>query len=342
MGAGVKRVLNYASFALAASVGLVKARRPDYLFVESPPLSSALPALLARALWKVPFIFNVSDLWPDTARELGVLKDGRLLGMVEQFERAVYQKAAYVNAVTEGIRTALIETKGVSRERVLFLPNGVDTEVYRPAEPDVLLARRLGLQDKKIVLYGGTHGYAHGLEYALHAARLLADEPDIHFLFLGDGSEKPSLTRLAHDLNLGNVTFLDPVPEREMVRFLSIALCGLVPQRDVPLFRGNRPAKMFSIMGCARPVVFAGRGEGATIVEQAGAGLVTTPEDAQSLVVAIQRLSRDPELAAILGRNGRKYVEERLSWRMNVRDWLAQLDERQRRHSRQTVTVGAS
>lgn len=333
MGAGVERLLNYASFAVAAGLGLAKTRRPDYLFVESPPLSVALPALVTRWRWKVPFIFNVSDLWPDSARELGMMSDGWLLRMTERFERTVYQKAAYVNAVTEGIRTALIERKGVPREKVLFLPNGVDLQLYRRTPPDVDLARALGLQGKKIVLYGGTHGYAHALEYVLEAARLLADEPDLHFLFVGGGSEKARLVKVARDLRLGNVTFHDAVPEPQMVRFLSIALCGLVPQRDVPLFRGNRPAKMFSIMASATPVVFAGRGEAATIVEQAEAGLVAPPQDARSLAAAIQRLSSDPALAAALGQHGRHFVEENLSWRSNVHGWLAQLEERRQGHS---------
>jgi glycosyltransferase involved in cell wall biosynthesis len=333
MGAGAKRLLNFGSFALSATLGLVKASRPDYLFVESPPLSLALPAMVARAWWKVPYIFNVSDLWVDAVRELAIMDDGWLLRMAERFERTVYRHAAYVNAVTDGLREALIERKDVPPERVLFLPNGVDTQLYRPSPPDAALARHLGLDGKRIVLYAGTHGYAHALEHALRAAQLLASQPDIHFVFLGDGSEKPRLLREARDLRLGNVTFLDPVPEDEVVRFLSLASCGLVPQRDIPLFRANRSAKMFAIMACAKPVVFAGKGEAATIVEQAGAGLVVTPDDPHALAAAIRRLASDSELGSRLGQNGRRYVETTLSWRLNVTNWLGQLADRASRYA---------
>ncbi|MGB7846865.1 MAG: glycosyltransferase family 4 protein, partial [Candidatus Acidiferrum sp.] len=229
-----------------------------------------------------------------------------------------------VNAVTRGIRRRLIEAKGVKPIKVTFLPNGVDTEFYRPLSVDESLKTRLGLAGKKIILYAGTHGYAHGLEHILDAAAMLKDE-DIHFLFVGDGSEKSRLIRRVLELQLKNVTFSDPVPSSQMPSLLSISECGLVPQRKLPLFEGNRPAKTFSIMSCAKPVVFSGEGEGAQLVLDARAGYVVAPEDPAALVGAIRLIAGNPCLAREFGRNGREYVRANLTWEALVRDWLEQL-----------------
>lgn len=322
VGAGVARLLNYGSFSLTAFAGLLRARRPDYLLVESPPLSLGVTAAVAARLWGVPFIFNVADLWPDAIRELGVLSDGYLLRAAERLERWIYRRATYVNAVTEGIRTALVTRKGVPAEKVLFLPNAVDMDGYRPIPPDEDLAQRLGVAGKKVVLYAGTHGYAHALEYALEAAHLLASDTDIRFLFVGDGSEKAMLLARARTLGLTNVSFLNPVPATEIPALLSLAFCGLVCQRDLPLFLSARSVKAFSVMACAKPVVFAGRGEGARLIEESGAGVVVPPEDPAALAAAIRRLAAAPSEARERGLRGRAYAEQHLAWATHVQAWL--------------------
>jgi len=252
-GAGLKRLLNYASFAFTSLFGLFRARRPDYLFVESPPLFLSVPAYLWGLPQGVPFIFNVADLWPDSVRELGLMREGWVLRLAEGLEAWTYRKARFVNAVTEGIRRALIEEKGVPEEKVLFLPNGVDTALFRPREPDEALVRELGLLGKKVVVYAGTLGVAQGLEVALAAMRALEHErPELHLLLLGGGSEEARLKALAREWGLSNVTFADPVPLHEVPRYLSLAYAGLVMLKDVPLFEGARPSKTFPIMGASR------------------------------------------------------------------------------------------
>jgi glycosyltransferase involved in cell wall biosynthesis len=157
------------------------------------------------------------------------------------------------------------------------------------------------------------------------AAHELRGEENIHFLFVGDGSEKASLMRLAEQSQLENVTFLDPVPAVEMPRYLSIAHCGLVPQRDLDLFKSNRPAKMFSIMGMGKPVLFCGRGEAAVLLEQKNAGLVVPPENPLALAEAVRFIVANPTVADAMGMRGRVFVEKELAWPIIVREWLRQL-----------------
>lgn len=323
-GAGIKRILSYASFLASSFLGLYKARKPDCIFVESPPLTLALGALLASRIWRVPVIVNVADLWPDSLQQLGLWSNKFLLGFLSKLESFVYKNATFVNAVTEGIRATLIDVKGISAAKVTFLPNGVDTVAYHYLPPDTLLKDQLGLTGKSVVLYAGTHGFAHGLEHVLHAARDFERE-DVHFLMIGDGSEKDRLVGLARELQLRNVTFLHPIRPDEIPRYLSIAECGLVSQRKIKLFEGNRPAKTFSIMACAKAVVFVGEGEGARLVTDAQAGLVVPPEDPQALTASIRKLLANQQTAMRFGENGRAFVEECLTWKKLVCNWLAQL-----------------
>jgi colanic acid biosynthesis glycosyl transferase WcaI len=323
-GAGLARMAAFASFSMTSLFGLFKAARTDWIFVESPPLSLVVPALLAARLTRVPVIMNVADLWPDSIRALGLGTNRIVLKSLEKLERFAYKHSQLISAVGEGVRQTLIRDKGVSPSKITLLPNGVNLDAFTPMPPDAELRRALNLKDEKVILCAGTHGFAQGLEHALEAARILRND-DIHFLFLGDGSEKARLVRLAKELHLNNVTFLDPVDPIEVPRYFSIADCGLSSQRNVALLEGNRPAKLVTIMACAKPVVFAGRGEGAQLTAKARAGIVVAPEDPSALAAAIRNIYANPARASEMGRNGRAFVEENFAWSALVRDWLEQV-----------------
>ncbi len=328
MGTGPRRLLNYFSFMLSALVGLLKVQKPDYIFVESPPLFLSLTGYLASRRFGAPLIFNVADLWPDSVRQLGLMKEGLLLRLAEGLEGWSYRQAHFISAVTEGIQKVLLEEKRVPAHKVLYLPNGVDTDLFRLMPPDQALARELGLEGKKIILYAGNHGYAHGLEVALQAARLLTD-PQVVLVLIGDGSEKPRLQQMAQEMQLTNVRFLDPQPPAYITRLYSLAVAGLSTLRDSPLFEMTRPVKIFAGMSCAKPILYAGQGEGARLIESAQAGLVSLPEDASALARNIMTVVQNPHLAQQLGQNGRRYVETHLSWSSLIENWLSQLQAAQ-------------
>ncbi|MDX2007051.1 MAG: glycosyltransferase family 4 protein [Meiothermus sp.] len=327
MGAGLKRMIGYGSFVLTSLIGLLRSQRPDFIFVDSPPLFLSFPGWLASKWFGAPMIFNVADLWPDSVRELGLMKEGPLLRWAEWLERWSYRHSRYVNAVTEGIHKVLLEKKNLSPEKVLYLPNGVDTRVFRPKEPDLALARELGLEGKKVILYAGTHGYAHGIEFALQAAQRLRD-PSVELVFIGDGSEKPKLVQMAQEMNLANVRFLPPAQPDYIARLFSFSLAGLSTLRDSPLFEGTRPAKIFATMSSGKPVLYSGKGEGARLVQQIGAGLVVPPEDVQGIADMIERAAADPQAAARMGQSGRHHIETHYSWGALVGQWLRQLEGR--------------
>jgi len=336
MGGGFARMVNYASFALTCLIGLLRCRRPDYLFVESPPLLTSIPGWLAAAAWGAPMIFNVADLWPDAIAENNLLNKGLFFRLLLGLESWSYRRAAYVNAVTEGIHDVLISRKRLPSEKVLFLPNGVDTTRYQERAPDEQLKRALRLEDRRIILWAGTLGFAHGLDNVLNAAKLLEHEPDIHFLFLGDGSARAHLQARASEMRLPNVTFRDPVSMDELAPYYSIAACGLASLKPMPTHDGARPSKMFPVLASGKPLVFVGAGEGAKLVESAQAGVVVEPDKPAALAEQIRRLVRNSSLLRELGGNARRFVEANFDWSLLISRWIGQLRGVQGRASLKT------
>jgi glycosyltransferase involved in cell wall biosynthesis len=305
----------------------MRCKRPDYIFVESPPLFLSVPAWAMGLLWRSPFIFNVADLWPDVIVDQGFIKEGLIMKILRSVEGWSYRRAAYINTVTEWIVKVLQDKKNVPAKKILFLPNGADTEFFSPRPPDELLLNRLGLSGKQIALWAGTLGFAHGIDNILSAAKLLqASHPDIHFLFVGNGSARAELITQARSMALTNVTFLDPVPLSEIVHYYSICFCGLASLINIPVYEGARPSKVFPVFASAKPLIFIGSGEGARLVEDADAGAVVPAGDPQALAETLARFASDPALAAECGRNGRRFVEENLQWSAIVGSWLAQLE----------------
>lgn len=333
-GANLKRILSYLSFCFTCFFGLARATRPDYVFVDSPPLFLGVPGWVAAKLWRVPLVFNVADLWPDSARDLGILRDGPAVGLAYRLERWLYRHADYVTAVTEGIRESLLNSKGLPPDKVLFLPNGVDTAIFQPRPEDRPLKESLGLAGKQIVLYAGNHGYAGAVEQVLYAADRLRDQSSFHFLFVGDGPEKKNLLQLAEQLSLPNVTFHEPVPLERVPAFISISDLAVVTLRKSKVMAGARPAKLFVMMSAGKPIVLAGEKEPAQLIESARSGVVVPPGDHESLAGAIRVLLEDRAQAEQLGKNGRAFVVANFQWSSLVRTWLAQLSGRLPRSTR--------
>ena len=324
-GAGIKRLWNYFSFMLTAWWGLRQTQRPDYLFVESPPLFLGITGYLAARRWRIPFIFNIADLWPDTARGLGLMPTGWMLRLAEKLESWLYQRADYITVVTVSVRQILIQKKAVSADKVLLLPNGVDTQLFQPLAADEVWQASLGLPPQQpLLLYAGTHGYAHGMEVILQAAQLLKTT-NVLFLLVGGGSDKHRIQQLSEQMQLHNVRFWPSQPPEFIARLYSLSIAGISTFRDSPWLACTRAAKTLPILACGKPVLLCGAGEGAQLITAAQAGIVISPGDYHGLAQAIQELLNDPSYAKQLGNHGRNYVEKHLQWSIIVADWLRQL-----------------
>ena len=324
-GASFKRILSYLSFALTCLFALLRIKRPDYVFVDSPPLLLGIPGWIASRWYHAPLIFNIADLWPDSAFDLGLLREGIVLRTARRLEAWIYSHADYVTAITDSNRETLVRVKNVPAEKILFLPHGVDISMFRTCQADVELKQALGLSGKRIVLYAGNHGYAGAVDQILAAASHLRDDPSIHFLLLGDGPEKPKLKAMAESLALQNVTFHDAVPPARVLSFISISDLALVTLRRAKITKGVHSAKTFVMMAAGKPIVLAGAGETERLVREANAGVVVPPEEPRILGDAVRAVIEDPNAMQIMGANGRAFVTEHYEWGCLVRSWLSQL-----------------
>jgi colanic acid biosynthesis glycosyl transferase WcaI len=340
-GSGWRRILSYFSFMVTSLYSITRVRAPDYIFVDSPPLFLGVTGWMASVYWKCPFIFNVADLWPDSVLDLGVMKEGAFIKAAFWLEGWIYRRAQFVNAVTRGIYDVLLNRKNVPAAKILFLPNGVDTNIVQPLPSDESLKKQLGLTGKRIAIYAGNHGYAAGAEQILQAAKLLESHPELHFLFVGDGPDKTRLQNLAAELQLQNTTFLDSIPLESMSSYLSIADIALITLRKAGVTRGARPAKTFVMMAAAKPIVLAAEGEAEELIASSGAGVIVPPDEPEQFAAAILAMHEDAEGAREMGLRGLAYVREKFEWSKLVGNWLRQLSAAEVAENTEAARVGA-
>lgn len=298
----------YFSFVFAALlVGAFRLGRADFLVCESPPLFLGFTALVLAFLKRSRLVMNISDLWPESAVQLGMLGPGPALRCLEWFEGLLYRRSALVSCQTEGIVDGV--KKRHPRASTLLFPNGVDPETFFPIPKDLDLARRLGLPEGGFVVgYGGNHGRSQALSQVLDAAALLQDE-DVRFVLFGDGPEKDELVAKAKARGLDKVHFFPSMPRLEMLKAISLWDVALVPLRDIELFHGARPSKMFELMAAEKPFVFCGEGEGADLALSSGCAVAVPAEHPPELAAAIMALRRQsPEELRAMGAAGHAFV----------------------------------
>jgi colanic acid biosynthesis glycosyl transferase WcaI len=322
------RLTNYFTFCISSFLAFFWMGKPDIIFVDSPPLFLAFSALLMARLKGARWVMNISDLWPDAVAESGMVHSAALLQLAGTMERMLYRAADFVSMVTEGIYRILLHEKDVPENKLLFLPIGVDTQLFRPRAPDTSLLSKYDLSGKSVFLYAGTLGHAQGLPLLLDAADHIRDRKDIIIAFVGDGPVKSQLLEQSRRRQLLNVLFIDAVPLSEMPRWWSISKAALVTLKDQAVHQSARPSKCLPALSSGVPVIFSGSGEMAHIINGSNSGMVIAPEQVEPLVAAILQLANDSSIAHKLGENGRTLCVERLSWHFVVQQWLAEITSR--------------
>jgi len=306
----IRRIINHLSFAMSSVLGIVGLGKCDIVIAESPPLFVGIAGYIISKLKKAFYIFNVADLWPQSAIELGMLRNRLLTKVAQLIESFIYWKADKIFAVTPGIMDALIK-RDLPKDKIRLITNGVDTDFFKPLPPNALIRKKLclhNLDEKFIVLYAGTHGLSHGLDTVMKAAQLLSYKKDIVFLFVGDGAEKSKLIYRAQKHSLSNVIFWDTQPRSFIPSIISAANVCLVPLRKLPVFKGALPSKIFEAMACECPIILGVEGIAKDLIMRANAGICVEPENPDDLVKAILKLYNDRDLAVNLGKNGRSFV----------------------------------
>lgn len=313
----LRRTLNYALFGLTAVLASFRVARPDVVVATSPQFFCGLAGAVVARLKRRPFVLELRDLWPESIVALGQLRDRRAIRALERVERALYRSADGIVVNTRAF-IEHVARRGVPRDRIVLVYNGIDRSRFRPLPPDAELLRRHGLEGRFVAAYVGTLGLAHGLGTLLDAAERLRGREDMAFLLIGDGADRERLEREVAERRLGNVRLLGLRPRAEIPAWVASIDVAVVMLRDLPVFETVIPSKIFEFLAQERPVVLAARGEIRRLVEDAKAGFVIDPEDPDRLVEALEYVRSHPDEAAARARAGRAWVEENF-----VRDDLA-------------------
>lgn len=282
-----KRVLDYVSFAFSAFwAGLFQ--KCDVIVATSPQFFTTWTGWALSKVRRKPWIFELRDLWPESIKTVGAMKQGRIIDTLEKIELGLYRDADKVVAVTDAFKANLIG-RGIDADKIDVVTNGSNVELFYPRDKDAELLERLGLKDKFVVGYIGTHGMAHSLDFIVRSLSQIEDG-SIHFLFIGDGAMKKSVVRLAGELNLTNATFLSPVSKDEVPRYLSICDVSLAPLKKEDNFKTVIPSKIFEASAMRKPTLLGVEGQAQEIIEKYHAGLCFEPENEKDFLEKLETL----------------------------------------------------
>ena len=301
-----KRTLDYLSYMVAGFLASLFVRRVDVVVGTSPQFFTVCAAYMTGLLKRVPWIFELRDIWPESIRVVGAMKQSKLLDLLEKVELFLYRNSTAIVSVTHAFRASLIR-RGVSGDKIHVVTNGVDVGRFSPREKDAELLEQHGLQGRFVAGYIGTHGLAHALDTVLDTAKALKKAPDgdrFRIILLGDGAQKATLRQRAQNEGIDNVIFVDSVSKDEVVRYWSLLDVSIIHLKKDELFTTVIPSKLFECMGMAIPVLHGVPGESAGIVEREDVGLPFEPQNPEELLTCIRRLSDDPALYRRLKTNG--------------------------------------
>ncbi len=289
----------------------------DVVYTVTPPVLMGAAARLAARSGRIPWVASVQDLFPQSMVDLGVLTHRGLIRLFEDMERKLYRRADRITVMSEGNRAHVV-SRGARADRVSVVPNWVDTEAIRPAPRDNAFRAEHGLGDRFVALFAGTMGSSQGISVVVDAARLLADDPSVRFVLVGDGVDKRALQEQAEGLT--NVQFVPMLPQDRYAEALHACDVGLVTLRP-EVRTPTVPSKIPTIMAAGRPIAAAIplAGDAPQLISSAGAGLVTAAGDAGALAQSIRSLASDPGRARQMGVLGRAHVEAHLSREACVR-----------------------
>ncbi|WP_420384928.1 glycosyltransferase family 4 protein [Roseivirga sp.] len=289
----LKRTLDYISFAITSFfAGLFV--RTDVIVATSPQFFVALSGRWLSFFKRKSWVMEVRDLWPESIKTVGAMKDGILFRALERLELSLYKSAKKVITVTDSFKYNLIN-RGINEAKIAVIKNGANLDLYDSSKSDELLQENLGLAGKFVLGYIGTHGLAHKLDFIIDCAKSLEDS-DIHILFVGSGAIKNGLVSQARGYNLSNVTFLDPIEKKDVWRYISILDAMIVPLKRSELFKTVIPSKIFETSAMRVPILLGVDGEAREIVEGYNAGLFFEPENQESFLNALNKLRENKTL----------------------------------------------
>jgi glycosyltransferase involved in cell wall biosynthesis len=300
------RLISFFSFMVSSFLIGLGVKNVDLVWGTSPPIFQGLTAWALSRIKRIPFLFEVRDLWPAFAVAVGVLRNPILISLSERLESFLYHRANLVVVNSPGFIT---HVKSRGARNVELVPNGTDTSMFNPNVDGAAFRQSHGLDAKFVALYAGAHGLSNDLGIVLESAKRLLPRKDIMLVLLGDGKDKPALQAQAARDGLVNILFLPPIPKIKVPYALAAADACIAILKPVEMYKTTYPNKVFDYMASEKPVVLVIDGVIREVIENANGGIPVCPGDSDGLAQAIQLLADDPELAHRMGHQARIYVE---------------------------------
>ena len=302
------RLLFYCSFMFCGIIyTLFNWKKCDIIYVTSPPLFVGSIGLFLKKIFRnVKFIFEVRDLWPDAAIEMGELSNIKFIKFSYKLENSLYQNANHIVAVTQSFKDRIIK-KGFPEDKISVIRNGSDLS-FKEMDISQALINYYNVSTNFVVIYAGILGLAQNLRTVIDAAKKLEDS-SVLFLLLGTGPKEKELKDYANQIKVKNLKFLGEIPTNEMSVYFSLANCGIIPLRNIEVFKSTIPSKLFDYMSAALPILLGVKGEAALILNQSKAGITFEPDDSEDLTEKIIYLQSNPSLLLEMKTKGRQFVK---------------------------------
>jgi glycosyltransferase involved in cell wall biosynthesis len=299
------RLLSFFSFMFSSFFIGLGVKNVDAVWGTSPPIFQGWTAWLLARLKRVPFLFEIRDLWPEFAIAIGVLKNKTIIRLSYWLESFLYHHADQIVVNSPGF-IPLVQARG--GKDILLIPNGADPKMFDPDSQGMSFRKMHNLGSSFIALYAGAHGISNDLEVVLSAAAKTQQKKDIKYVFVGDGKEKNHLVQMAEELHLDNVFFLPPVPKNQMSEVIAAANACIAILKPLEMYKTTYPNKVFDYLAAGRPILLVIDGVIRDVVEKAHAGIFVPPGDADALANAVIQIASDKITAKRMGANGREYV----------------------------------
>ena len=307
------RLWAYLSFIFSSIYGGIfyTKERYDLILVTSPPLFVGITAIFLSWYKRIPFLFEVRDLWPESAIETGVLKNKLMIRIAFWFEQCVYRKAKMINVLTPAFRDILINKKNIPGEKIIYIPNASDFSLADQVSDHFdtsAFRKQNGLEGKFLITYVGAHGVANHLIQVIDAAVLLQDT-NSHFLLIGDGEQKDALVIEAKKRNLSNIHFVDSIQKKEVFKYILASDMGISVLKKTEIFKTIYSNKTFDYFSCKKPVLMVIDGISRQLIEEADAGIFAEPENARDFAIKVKYCMNHPNLLSRQGNNGYRYAK---------------------------------
>jgi glycosyltransferase involved in cell wall biosynthesis len=328
----VGRLWAYFSFVFSSSwAGLFKVKgKYDVIIVTSPPLFIGISGYLISLFKRIPFVFEIRDLWPESAIDTGVVTNKLIIKLAYTLEKFIYKKASLINVLTPAFKDTLINKKGIAQEKIIFIPNAADFSLSDDLVQNFDVNKfkvENELENKFIITYVGAHGVANHLDQVLETAQLLKDT-NVLFLLIGDGMEKSRLVKKASNENIQNVRFINPVPKADVFKYILASDMGTSVLKNVETFKTVYSNKTFDYMACKKPILMAIDGVSRALVEQADAGVFVRPENAEDFAQKVKfYLSNSSEINR-QGESGYQFAKENFDRMVLAKKYLHLIQEK--------------